>query len=243
MNCVLQQNVILRYIFTYVGEKCIAQKVNRQWKKLIPDYIPLRRSSVIISISLLQWANQLNGCPLDETVYQLVIISGNLKVLQWIGHIRGGNVIKRGLHNVLQLGGYLNSNFLDNTYVQKCLEWSNNYSLNKQYCAFAAQYGHLKVLQYLRLNACPWDEWTCSLAALNGNLEVLQWAQVNGCPWDKYTYRFAFLSGNDKVIEWVTLNACSWDKTCCTSDIKNRYLDNNISNGHMEVLQWARTHS
>jgi hypothetical protein len=38
------------------------------------------------------------------------------------------------------------------------------------------------VLQWLRANDAPWDEWTCSSAALGGHLEVLQWLCANGCP-------------------------------------------------------------
>ena len=41
--------------------------------------------------------------------------------------------------------------------------------------------GHLEVLQLLRKNDCPWDEWTCREAAEGGHLEVLQWARENGC--------------------------------------------------------------
>ena len=30
----------------------------------------------------------------------------------------------------------------------------------------------------------PVDEMTCAYAAEGGHLEMLQWAFVNGCPWD-----------------------------------------------------------
>ena len=47
---------------------------------------------------------------------------------------------------------------------------------------FAAQGGHLEVMQWARANGCPWDSLTCAYAAEGGYLEVLQWARANGCP-------------------------------------------------------------
>jgi len=32
------------------------------------------------------------------------------------------------------------------------------------------------VLQWARVNGCPWDEYTCQYAAYRGHLEVIQWA-------------------------------------------------------------------
>ena len=37
---------------------------------------------------------------------------------------------------------------------------------------YAAQNGHLEVLQWAHANGCPWDKWACSYAAQNGHLEV-----------------------------------------------------------------------
>jgi hypothetical protein len=54
-------------------------------------------------------------------------------------------------------------------------------------CSSAASGGHLAVLQWLRANACPWNEYTCSEAAANGHLQLLQWARANGCPWGEGT--------------------------------------------------------
>ena len=31
-----------------------------------------------------------------------------------------------------------------------------------------------------RVNGCPWSEWTCAWAAEGGHLEVLQWLRANG---------------------------------------------------------------
>ena len=44
-------------------------------------------------------------------------------------------------------------------------------------CAYAAEGGHLEVLQWARENDCPWDEETCTYAARGGHLEMLQLAR------------------------------------------------------------------
>jgi len=36
------------------------------------------------------------------------------------------------------------------------------------------------VLRWAREHDCPWDDGTCEFAAEGGHLEVLQWARANG---------------------------------------------------------------
>ena len=49
-------------------------------------------------------------------------------------------------------------------------------------CSWAAEGGHLEVLQWAREHDCPWSESTCICAAEEGHLEVLRWAREHGCP-------------------------------------------------------------
>ena len=56
---------------------------------------------------------------------------------------------------------------------------------------YAAEGGHLEVLQWAHQNGCPWDEGTCKAAAKKGHLEVLKWARQNGCPWGLNTWKRA----------------------------------------------------
>ena len=62
------------------------------------------------------------------------------------------------------------------------------------------------MLQWLRANGCPWNQWTCLWAAGGGHLEVLQWARANGCSWDEGTCEFvAKCGGNEDIVEWVRM--------------------------------------
>ena len=59
---------------------------------------------------------------------------------------------------------------------------ANGCSWNERTCTYAAESGHLEVLQWAHANGCPWDKSTCVNAADNRHLELLNWAIANGCP-------------------------------------------------------------
>src|ERR1700679_142126 len=66
--------------------------------------------------------------------------------------------------------------------LKHALEIGFDFHKTVRICSYAALGGNLDVLQWLRANGCPWDEFTCSQAALGVHLDVLQWARANGCP-------------------------------------------------------------
>jgi hypothetical protein len=82
-------------------------------------------------------------------------------------------------------------------------------------CMYAASWGDLQMLQWLRAKGCSWDEDTCSEAAAKGHLEVLQWARANGCEWDRQTTCNAARGGHLDVLQWACVNTCPWDKEDC----------------------------
>jgi hypothetical protein len=74
---------------------------------------------------------------------------------------------------------------------------------------YAAQGGHLAVLQWLHANGCPWDGRTCEYAAEGGHLAVLQWLRANGCPWSSRAVCFvAAVNGQEAVLDWARANGC-----------------------------------
>ncbi|CAN0303301.1 unnamed protein product, partial [Ectocarpus sp. 6 AP-2014] len=99
-------------------------------------------------------------------------------------------------------------------------------------CSTAAKNGHLDVLQWAKINGCPWDEEACLVADEGGHLEVLQWARSNGRPWDEQTCRGAAEGGHLEVLQWARSNGCRWDEGTCHGAAYG---------GHLEVLPWARS--
>jgi hypothetical protein len=57
---------------------------------------------------------------------------------------------------------------------RECFEQTTS---NKM-CAWAAEHGHMHLLQWARANDCPWNAMTCEIAARGGHLELLQWARA-----------------------------------------------------------------
>ena len=99
-------------------------------------------------------------------------------------------------------------------------------------CRSAARFGSLEMLQWVRSQGCPWDEWTCSSAGERGHLEVLQWARGQGCPWDDFTCSEAARGGHLEVLQWARSEGCPWTKQTCTEAARG---------GHLEVLKWAHS--
>jgi len=75
-------------------------------------------------------------------------------------------------------------------------------------CAYAAEGGHLHILQWARENGCPWDKYTCAEAAEGGHFHILQWARENGCSWDEWTCAGAAEGGHLTILQWARENGC-----------------------------------
>lgn len=56
-------------------------------------------------------------------------------------------------------------------------------SWNDQLCKYAAAFGHLECLRYVRENGAPWGRDTCAIAAQNGHLDCARYAFLCGAPW------------------------------------------------------------
>jgi hypothetical protein len=100
-----------------------------------------------------------------------------------------------------------------------------------QVCNMAALKGHLEILQWARLQNCPWDKYTCSWAAKHGHLEVLKWARLQNCPWDEYVCIWSAYCGHLKVLKWAHFQGCPRNRHTCSYAAQG---------GHLEVLKWAR---
>ena len=140
----------------------------------------------------------------------------------------------------------------------KCCVKQQPYSMDSTSASYAAYFGQLEILQWLRTMGCEWDKQTSYNAAKSGNLKVLQWARAKGCPWDEYTCEMAASRGHLKVLKWARANHCPWNKFTCEAAAENGHLDvlqwarenrcpwDSLTcslaaeNGHLEILQWAR---
>ena len=107
--------------------------------------------------------------------------------------------------------------------------------LDKCFCTYAADGGHLDVLKWLRSQdpPCPWSEATCAEAASNGQLDVVKWlrSQNPPCPWNEWTTYFAAENGHFDVLKWLHSQnpPCPWNE-------RTTYFAED--NDHFDVLKW-----
>ena len=108
--------------------------------------------------------------------------------------------------------------------------------------AWAAHYGDLEWIIYLRERGFPWQSYTPQFAAGEGHIECLRYAVSNGCPWDMkalqeaafgahidcFTYLY-FLDNETRVSVWQDPFEKEYpqsfvDKFDLENDIKWRHL-------------------
>jgi hypothetical protein len=182
------------------------------------------------------------GAPLDERCWRIAIQLGKVEVLAWLREHwrehdpeecpwytgRGGPCADAAFHGQLAVLRWLRD-------PARACPW------DKWTCTWAAEGGHLALLQWARLEAnppCPWDEDTCREAAEKGHLAMLQWARTVAdppCPWDEWTCACAAEKGHLALLQWARTVAdppCPWNEQTCSRAARG---------GHLAVLQWART--
>jgi len=115
---------------------------------------------------------------------------------------------------------------------------ANQCPIDADACAFAAEFGHLECLKYLREEVkAPWDSWTAKWAASNGHLHILEYlverkydqysgiecgrAAENGhldclkylhetakAPWNEYAVRRAHENKQPDCVQYLLDNDC-----------------------------------
>jgi hypothetical protein len=227
---VLEKRELLSQVLVFVGEGteialmlvckdvCISVRLSRGWQeeKKENGNGKEKELKIFYGMSMSRVSCFLTSVGLAEWGAEVLGMPMKMKTTQLA--VKGGHVCT--LDRLLGKGAPLG-------------QWSYNGA-----CYWAAEAGHLPMLQYLRSREppCPWDGTTCESAAMNGHLHVLQWArcQPKPCPWDENICTYAARNGHLEVLQWARSQAepCPWDQWTCA---------NAAFNGHLHVLQWARS--
>ena len=75
-------------------------------------------------------------------------------------------------------------------------------------CTFAAWAGHLTALREARQHGCAWNAVPCSRSSQGGHLAILLWAHEHGCPWNEDKIREALHSRHLTLYLWTRRNGC-----------------------------------
>lgn len=98
----------------------------------------------------------------------------------------------------------------------------------------AAEKGHLRVLQWLREQGCPWNHVdTFASAVHGGHVPVLEWLLDKGCKADENICQLAAERGHLEVLQWAYGKGFTINEEDSIFDAAR--------NGHIEVLEWLRT--
>jgi hypothetical protein len=124
--------------------------------------------------------------------------------------------------------------FIPDVLIAHALSYLDKDSLAKNIfvCkSFRDEIYELPMVKWLRVQNCPWNEWTCYIAARAGCLNILMLLHANGCYWNTWSCEVAARRGRHDILQWLRENECPWDGYTCRSAAKR---------GHIELLQWAR---
>ena len=115
------------------------------------------------------------------------------------------------------------------------LEWIHDnitdYKLTVECVYWAAQNGHLNVLQWLRNHNQELSIKACDLAAENGHLEIVIWFVENDCHPDSNNFCEIAYNGHLHVLKWL------YEKNY---DIVEDVGSSAASGGHLHILKWLR---
>lgn len=185
------------------------------WFSASPDVLDAcaaeacRRAARRGHLPVLEWLRTQNFLPSNVsdimwmTVFGQAAEGGHLHVIRWLlekGYTRsdacdwaarGGHVhvIEVSLSLLARYAPFINhqkAHLLPYHRTQWLLE--NGFSWGADTYGYAADEGHLHVLQWGRMRGYPWQSETfwgaASAAVSNGHTDVLEWALANGCPLD-----------------------------------------------------------
>jgi len=161
----------------------------------------------------------------------------SFSVFQWaigMGY-NGNNIVNEDLLNLIVHTHKKQAiHFIDYIITTKSF-----YSHSYQIADYATTYGHLHLLEQIKLNN-PTFEWNNTFylvnAASGGYLQIMQWLrnQDPSCPWSTFICTAAAHSGHLHILQWLQSQnpPCPWNKYTCESATES---------GHLHILQWLQT--
>jgi hypothetical protein len=103
-------------------------------------------------------------------------------------------------------------------------------------CKYAANYGHLKILEWVHENDVDvmWDQTDLfANAADGGHSCIIQWLRTKNYQWDVFTCAHAARRGRIGLLQWLRAQnpPCPWNATTI------RFA---LEKGHTSTAEWAR---
>ncbi len=105
----------------------------------------------------------------------------------------------------------------------------NKYNTNS--CAHAVISGNIKMLKFVRLYGCKWNDETFNLAVRCNHLDIVKFLKNYGCEMNDYAGDFAATNGNIIMLKWLIENGTKLlPSLCCRA----------AESGNLELLKILR---
>ncbi len=140
-----------------------------------------------------------------------------------------------------------------NDYSTESMEKYNNNS-----CAHAIISGSIKMLKFVRLHGCRWDNETFDLAIKYNNFDTVKFLKEYGCEMPIYVSEYVAINGNIIMLEWLIKNGTKIYKKLCDTAAKcgrfemlellrNKYncpwdyytTSGAAEYGYLDILKWC----
>ena len=164
---------ILRLILRLLDRKTAAlcRFVCLKWRKTIKPMTLVNCEDYVDNLKLLKWARSVK-CPWGYRLYMYAVDNNNLDTVMWITE----NNYRAQPKDDLLITAIEHGNLEMVKYLIKL-----NCKCDIK-CYFAAYYGQLHILQYLRSENYPWNVYVILAAQELGHSHIVTWAIENGCP-------------------------------------------------------------
>lgn len=124
------------------------------------------------------------------------------------------------------------------------LEWAYTHGIDKYAFAnaslYAADRGHLPVLEWLHEKALSFQLWTSCFAAKYGYIHILEWMQANGKAFDSNTVEQAIVGGQLECLQFLHLHGYA-NLYARTAVLAANYAYLSMlaaEGGHLDILKW-----
>lgn len=157
----------------------------------------------------------INGCPVNNKVWEEIVRLGKLDLLLWLKEREEpccSIVDLASKHGQLSILKYFlvkptsytmaYAAYSGHIYILQYL-CMKKYTPNAHVATFAARAGRLDVLKWLKGRKCPFRKAACASAAKEGHLEILKWLRANACPWDIRAVAFARKNKRLNILDWM----------------------------------------
>jgi hypothetical protein len=202
------------------------------------DYFTFAYAAVNGHLNIIKWIYKDNNIPDDNRynynwICNFAALGGHLNIIEWLKN-----------NNFLDIKTPVLCSFQGQQEVDICIlsngQKKNNHHIDLWTALYAAEYGYLNILEWLKDNnhKIYTTRLTYAHAIKGGHMDVIEWIRKNSDDinkLNKMTCESAAKYGQLDVLIWARSltgkNECPWNEVTCANAVRGEFLD---------ILKWSR---